>query len=110
MTTAPLVTAVSGAEAARSLLGCGRQLVRVGAGQPDGVYIPRALEGVQLVVHHPAVFEAHAVLPVNGSAGSGRVEGLRRVQEGVVVVRLGLAVRLGDDGQLPVGGARERLV
>lgn len=100
----------SDVDAALSLLGYGRLLVHVDARESDGVDVPRALEGVQLVVHHPAVLEADAVLPVDGSAGAGRVEGLGRVHEGVVVVHLRLAIRLHDDGKFPVGAARKRLV
>lgn len=91
----------------QGLLGDGRLRVPVGPRQPYGVHFPRVLERVQLVVHHPAVLEAQAVLPIDGGARPRRHEALGRVQEGVELLRLGVALRLFDDGQLSV---RKRLV
>lgn len=94
----------------QGVLGDGWVRLHVDARQPYGVHIPRALERVQLIVHHPAVLESEAVLPIDRGARPWRHETLGRVQEGAKLLQLGIVVWLFDDRQLCVGGAAKSLV
>lgn len=78
---------------------------RIDAGESDGVEVASAFERVELVVLHPAVLEAQAVLPADGSMRAGRDERLRGVQERPTPVQLGFRIRLFNDGQRVVSVA-----
>lgn len=99
-----LVTGLQG------VLGDGWLRFHVDARQPYGVHIPGALERVQLIVHHPAVLESEAILPIDRGARPRRQETLGRLQERTKLLHLGIVVRLFDGGQLSIGGTAKALV